>query len=179
VRGIFNKKRKHDNVMKTESRSEREFSTMVALLSAVAFGGMLAIAQALRVSQTGITFRPSLWTAIAFLIGFNALFVYLELTFRCREKTSPLFRRGGLLVLVIMSLGALLYPLRTAGVTTQVERFAGVGAAVCFIGTGLTLIRRFVRSAEREEEEQEAQEREAASHQQVSTPKPESDLDQH
>jgi hypothetical protein len=148
--------------MNRESKSEREFSTIIALLSAVSFGGMLAIGQALRTGQTGITFRLSFWTAIAFLAGFNALFVYLELIFLCREKTSPLFRRVGLLVLVLMTLGILLYPLRTLGVRRQAERFVGVGTALCFIGTGLTLVRRFVRVADREEQEQEAQEHAAA-----------------
>ena len=154
--------------MKTESKGERGFSTMIAFLSALAFGGMLAIAQALRVSQAEISFRLSFWTAIAFLAGFNALFVYLELIFLCREKTSRLFRRGGLLLLVVMTLGVLLYPLRTLGVTKQAERFVGVGAALCFIGAGFTLVRRFVRAAEREEQEQEAREHQAALHEPTS-----------
>ena len=141
---------------------------MIALLSALAFGGMLAIAQALRVSQAAVSFRFSFWTAIAFLAGFNALFVYLELIFLCREKTSRLFRRGGLLLLVIMTLGVLLYPLRTLGITKQAERFVGVGAALCFIAAGLTLVRRFVRAAEREEQEQEAREHQPAAHQPTS-----------
>lgn len=156
--------------MKTESKTEREFSTMIAFLSALSFGGMLAIAQAVRVGQTGFAFRFSFWTAIAFLAGFNALFVYLELIFLCREKTSLLFRRGGLLLLVLLTLGILLYPLRTLGVTKQAERLAGAGVALCFIGTGLTLVRRFVRAAEREEQEQEAQEQQAALHKNVPPP---------
>jgi hypothetical protein len=49
-----------------------------------------------------------------------------------------------------------------------IERFAGVGAALCFIGTGLALVRRFVHAAEREEQEQEAQEHQAALHASVS-----------
>jgi hypothetical protein len=155
----------------TESKTERAFSTMIALLSALSFALMLSIAQAVSVRETGITFKVSLWTAVAFLTGFNALFVYLELIFLCREKTSPLLRRGGLVVLVLMTLGILVYPLRTLGVTRLAERFVGSGVALCFIGTGFTLIRRFVRAAEREEEEQEAQEREAASHEPVSAAK--------
>jgi hypothetical protein len=155
----------------TESKTQRELSTLVALLCAFSFALMLANAQALRVGEAGISYKLSLWTAVAFLAGFNALFVYLELIFLYREKTSPLFRRGGLVVLILMTLGILLYPLRTLGVTRQAERFVGSGVALCFIGTGLTLVRRFVRAAEREEEEQEAQEHSAASHEPVRTAK--------
>src|SRR5262245_38106965 len=110
---------------KTESKSEREFSTMIAFLSSLCFALMLAIAQGLRMGETGVSFKWSLWTAVAFLAGFNALFVYLELITLCREKTSPLFRRGGLVVLVLMTLAILLYPLRTLGITKQVERLVG------------------------------------------------------
>jgi len=158
--------------MKRESNREREFSTMIAFLSALSFAVMLAIAQAVRMDQGGMSLRLSLWTAVAFLAGFNALFVYLELIFLCREKTSPLFRRGGLLVLTVMTLGILLYPLRTLGVTRQAQRFVGAGIALCFIGTGLTLVRRFVRAAEREEQEQEALEHQAALHAAGSATKP-------
>ena len=137
---------------------------MVAFLCAFAFGGMLGIAQAARLGQTGIAFRFSLWTAVAFLTGFNALFVYLELIFLCREKTSPLFRRAGLLVLLLLTASILLYPLRTLGVTRQAERLVGSGVALCFIGTGLALVRRFVHAAEREEQKQEAQEHQGTLH---------------
>jgi hypothetical protein len=148
---------------KTESKTEREFSTMIAFLSALSFALMLAIAQSLRITETGTSFRFSLWTAVAFLVGFNALFVYLELHFLCPKRVSPLIRRGGLVFLVLITAGILLYPLRTMGVTRGVEKFVGSGVAVCFIATGLTLARRFVRAAEREEQEQEAQEHQAAS----------------
>jgi hypothetical protein len=44
------------------------------------------------------------------------------------------------------------------GVPRLVDRFAGSAIALCFISTSLTLVRRFVRAAEREEQDQEAQE---------------------
>src|SRR5215470_11921913 len=56
---------------KEEPNREREFSTMVAFTSALSFGALLAIAQATRVSQTGVSFKLSLWTVVAFLAGFN------------------------------------------------------------------------------------------------------------
>jgi len=141
-----------------ESNKERGLSTMIAFCSALSFALMLAIAQAVRMGETGISFKLSFWTVVAFLAGFNGLFVYLELLFLCPKTISPILRRGGLLLLVLMTLGILLYPLRTMGVTRQAERYIGSGVALCFIVTGLTLVRRFVRAAEREEQEQEARE---------------------
>ncbi|PWU20013.1 MAG: hypothetical protein C5B50_05020 [Verrucomicrobia bacterium] len=150
--------------MEKEAKNERVLLTMIAFLSALAFGGMLATAQAVQISQTEIGFRFSVWTVVAFLVGFNALFVYLELIFICREKASLRVRRVGLLVLVLITLGALLYPLRIVGVSKQAQKYAGGATALCVIGTGLALVRRFVRAAEREELQQETQEHEAASH---------------
>jgi hypothetical protein len=152
---------------KTESKTERKLSTMIALMSALSVALTLTIVQAVRMGDAGISFKLSLWTAVAFLVGFSAFFVYLEFLFLCRERTPPLFRRGGLVVLSLLTLGILLYPLRTLGVARQAERFVGVGLALCFIGTGLTLVRRFVRAAEREEQEEETQERRAASQEPV------------
>jgi hypothetical protein len=152
------------NDQKAAPKAEREFSTMIALLSAFSFGLMLAIAQAMRMGKTGISFKLSLWTAVAFLTGFNALFVYLELLFLCRNKTSRLVRRGVLVVLVLMTVAILPYQLRTLGVTKVFDGFVGSAVALCFIGTGLLLVRWFVRAAELQEQAQEAKEHQAASH---------------
>ena len=144
--------------LKDESKREREFSTMVAFSSALSFGILLAIAQATRVGQNGVSFKFSLWTLVAFLAGFNGLFGYLRFIFICGQRTPRLLRGGGLLVLLIMAAGALIYPLRGLGVKRFAEQFAGLGVAVCFITIAMTMVWRSVRLAEREEERQEAEE---------------------
>src|SRR6266404_453225 len=48
--------------MSTESKNERDFSTVVSFVSALAFGAMLAILQALRFSRPQISFALSIWT---------------------------------------------------------------------------------------------------------------------
>jgi len=144
--------------MNTESKSKRDFSTIVTFASALGFGGVLALSQALRVSKPAIFFHYSIWTAIAFFVGFNSAFVYLRFLFSCGNSTPRLFRRGGLLVLLIMTAGALLYPFRSIQVDKLAQRFEGLGAALCFIAIGLVLIWRMVLTAEREEQRQEAKE---------------------
>jgi len=142
----------------TESKSERDFSTIVTFSSALGFGAILTLSQALRVSKLAITFHLSIWTAIAFLIGFNSAFAYLRFLFTCGDKTPRLFRRGGLMVLGVVTAGAILYPFRSIQVDKFAERFEGVGAALCFIAIGLVLIWRIVLTAELEEQRQEAEE---------------------
>ncbi len=144
--------------MHTESDNERDFSTIVTFSSALGFGEVLALSEALRVSEPAISFHLSIWTAIAFLVGFNSVFAYLRFLFTCGDKTPQFFRRGGLMVLGVMTAGAILYPFRSIQVDKFAERFEGVGAALCFIAIGLVLIWRIVLTAELEEQRQEAEE---------------------
>jgi len=120
---------------------------------------MLAILQALRVSKPEISFAFSIWTAIAFLVGFTSLFAYLRLVFTCGERTPRAFRYGGLVVLGLMTAVALIYPLRFRQLDQLAQRFAGVGAALCFIAAGFTMVYRIVLAAQLDEDRQEAEEK--------------------
>ena len=144
--------------MNIESTNQRDFSTIVAFASAFGLGAMLALSQALRINGSDAAFHLSIWTGIAFLMGFNAAFAYLRFVFTHGDKTPRRFRRGGLVVLVAMAAGALLYPLRSFPIDVLADRFAGLAAALCFIAAGLTLIWRIVLAAQKEEENQEAKE---------------------
>ena len=141
-----------------ESKNERDVSILVAVASAIGLGATLALSQALRIDKPKITFQLSIWTGIAFLSGFNLTFAYLRFLFTHGDRTPRLFRRSGLIMLIVMTAGALLYPLRFFPMDVLVDRFAGVGAALCFIASGLTLIWRVVLAAQIEEEEQETKE---------------------
>jgi len=145
-----------------ESKNEHDFSIIVTLAGALGIGAILALSQALRIHKSEATFQLSIWTAIAFLSGFNLTFAYLRLVFTHGDMTPQQFRRGGLAVLIVISVGALLYPLGFLPMDVLVDRFAGVGAALCFIAAGLTLIWRVVLTAQVEEDEQEAKEQHAA-----------------
>ncbi len=149
--------------MDTESKSERDLSTIVAFSSALAFGAMLAVLQALRVREPEISFAFSIWTAVAFLAGFASLFAYLRLVFTCGMGTPRAFRYGGLLVLSLMTSVAFIYPLQLRQLDHLAQRFAGVGAALCFIAAGLTMVYRVVLAAQLDEERQEAEEKSSLS----------------
>jgi pimeloyl-ACP methyl ester carboxylesterase len=143
--------------MNTESKNERDLSTIVAFSSAVAFGAMLAVLQAVHVSKQETSFDVSIWTAIAFLVGFTSLLAYLRLVFTCGQRTPCAFRYGGLVMLGLMTSVALLCPLHELGHLAQ--RFAGLGVALCFVAAGLTMVYRIVLAAERDEDRQEAEEK--------------------
>ncbi len=145
--------------MNTESKTERDFSTVVAFSSALAFGAMLAILHAWRLNKSEISFEFSIWTAIAFLVGSTSLFAYLRLVFTCGKRTPRAFRYGGLVVLALITSAALICPLRLGQLDQLAQRFAGVGAALCFIGAGLTMVYRVVLAAELDEDRQEAEEK--------------------
>jgi len=145
--------------MNTESKSEWDFSTVVAFSSALAFGAMLAILQAWRLSKSEISFHFSIWTAIAFLVGATSLFAYLRLVFTCGTRTPRAFRYGGFVVLALITSVALIRPLRLGQLDQLAQRFAGVGAALCFIAAGLTMVYRVVLAAELDEDRQEAEEK--------------------
>ena len=117
---------------------------------------MVAIAQALRFGQQDISLYLTLWTPIAFLVGFSSAFAYLRFVFTYGDRTPRLFRRSALGVLVSMAARALFYPFRSVPVHKLPERFVAVGVVLGFIAVGLVLIWRMMLAAEREEEKQDA-----------------------
>ena len=145
--------------MDTKSKNERDLPTVVAFSSALPFGAMLAVLQALRFTKSEISFDFSIWTAIAFLVGSTSLFAYLRLVFTCGQRTPRAFRYGGLVVLGLMTSVAFIYPFRLRQLDQLAQRFAGVGAALCFIAAGLTMVYRIVLAAELDEDRQEAEEK--------------------
>jgi hypothetical protein len=143
------------------SKNERDLSRIVALVGGLGLGAMLAFSQALRIEAATYSLHFSVVTVITFVFGFAAAFVYLSRIMAQPERTSRLFVRGGLIVMIFLVLAVFIYPLRfsTGKLTGRLEGWA---AAVGVMAAGLTLIRSVVRAAEREEMEQEAKERAAS-----------------
>ena len=144
-----------------ESEKEQDDSIIVAVAGALGLGAMLALSQALRINKSEASFQLSIWTGIAFLSGFDLTFAYLRFVFTHGNRAPRPFRRGGLAVLIVATAGALLYPIKLFPMDVLVDRFAGVGAALCFIAAGLTLIWNVVLAAQIEEDEQEARQQHA------------------
>lgn len=143
------------------SKDERDLSRIVALASGLGLGTMLALSQAVRIADGTFSLQFSVKTAIAFTVGFAVAFSYLSRILACLERTPRLYVRGGLILLIFLVLAAFIYPLRFP-IDKSAQRFVGVGAALCFIAGGLTLICSIVRAADREEAEQEAKEHNAS-----------------
>lgn len=143
------------------SKDERDLSKIVASASGLGLGAMLAFSQALRIRDGTFSVQFSVATVIAFALGFTVAFVYLSRILRCLKQTSRLFVRGGFGVIILLGIAAFIYPFRF-GIDALVERLGGLAVALCFIASGLTLVRLIVHGAEREEAEQEAKERAAS-----------------
>lgn len=140
------------------SKDERDLSRIVALAGGLGLGAMLALSEALRIKEATFSLQFSVKTLIAFALGFAVAFAYLSRILAHPERTSRLFIRGGLIIIILLVLAAFIYPLRFS-LDKLIERLEGVAVALCFIAYGLILIRSVVRGAEREEAEQEAKER--------------------
>jgi hypothetical protein len=144
--------------MGTDNKSERELSTIVAFSGGLGFGAMLSVSEALHIGEREISFSLSIWTAIAFLIGFTPTFAYVRCVFGSGKQIPPIIRRGGPVVLVVMAVGAFAYPFRSQAIDKMGVRLAAMGVALCVVAAGLALIWRIVHAADREEEAQEANE---------------------
>jgi uncharacterized BrkB/YihY/UPF0761 family membrane protein len=144
--------------MDSESKVERDLSTVVAFSSAVAFGAMLGVLQALRVNKPEISFHFSIWTAMAFLVGATTVCLFATSVHLRNENTSRLSlrwpRRTG-----PHDCSSAHLPFAVPPVDQLVQRFAGVGTALCFIAAGFTMVYRVVLAAQLDEDRQEAEEK--------------------
>ncbi|HEX5397903.1 MAG TPA: hypothetical protein VFY06_02515 [Verrucomicrobiae bacterium] len=140
------------------SKSERDLSRIVALVGGLGLGATLAFSEALRIEDETFSLHFSVPTVATFVLGFAAAYVYLSRILAHVERTSRLFARGGLMVILFLILAAFIYPLRFS-TDKLIGRVEGISVALCAMAVGLTLIRSVVRAAEREEAEQEAKER--------------------
>lgn len=140
-------------------KDEQDLYMIVSLASGCGLGAMLALSEALRIKDAGLSLQFSVRTVIVFTVGFVAAHAYLNRILRSPKGTSRLFFRIGLTVLFVLVGIAFGYPLRLLAIRTVIGNLVGVLTALCFIVAGLVLIRCFVRSAELEESVQEAKER--------------------
>jgi hypothetical protein len=138
--------------MNTRSKSERDLSMMGALLGASAFGAVLAASDALRVQQADVRFKLSIWTAIAFFVGFDCLFAYLRLVSIYKSTTPRVFHYTIGVVLMIVASTALLYPWWSGHIRRLTQDFTRAAVVLCFVGAGLILVYLLVPAAKRQEE---------------------------
>jgi len=140
--------------MNTKTDTKHDPSIAVGLFSAGMFGTVLAALQGLRIHKMDVSFEFSLWTVIAFLIGFDCLFAYWRFISAGRDRTPRRMLCGGLVVLILIVLVALFRAWWPGRIEKAVQELAGLEVALCFVGAGLAMVYRIVFAMEREDESQ-------------------------
>jgi hypothetical protein len=146
--------------MNRDSDHQRRLYPVVTYSTALAFGCMIASLEALRPSGTGFSFEVSFKTLIAFVLGGAIALPFWRLILNgsnwSRRKITLV--GGGLVaVLILLGVGAFLYPLRFVPKSQLPEIRTGLVTAVCALsGVGCLLwgVKRFVDSDEKQEETQ-------------------------
>ena len=123
-----------------ETTLSRGLYKIVLGSTALALGGMAAALEALRPSATGFGFRISVWTFVAFAVGWAAGLLYWKL-----EARSRLAGRIGNAFLLLAGLGGFLYPLRFVPSDKKADIGIGLGLAVCALSMGAFLLWRMKR----------------------------------
>ena len=151
--------------MNNDSKNQQRLYPIFTFSTALAFGCMLATLEALRPAPAGFSFELSYKTLIAFLAGGAIAFPLWHLILNgthLGKRNLTLVTGGMVVLLLVLGVGAFLYPLRFVPRDKWPEIRTGLVTAVCALsGVACLLwgVKRFVDSDEREE-------REAADHRQ-------------
>src|ERR1700755_3143258 len=100
--------------MQTDPENQQKLYRVVTYSTALAFGAMIASLEALRPSSTGFSFEVSFKTLIAFLLGGAIAFPFWKLIFNrsnLSQRKLSFVWIGFLTVLLMLGIGAFLYPL--------------------------------------------------------------------
>jgi hypothetical protein len=144
--------------MNQDSTNQRRLYPVVTYSSALAFGTMIASLEALRMGAAGITFQLTYRTFIAFVLGGAIVVPFWRLIFHgsslSRRKLTLLWI-AVVAVLVLLGIGAFLYPLRYVPREKLQEITTGLVTAVCALsGVAFLLwgVKRFVDSDQKQED---------------------------
>jgi hypothetical protein len=113
----------------------------------LALGCMAAALQALRRGPSGFTFRLSAGTFVAFGVGLAAGCLYWKLTSR-----SLVASRLAGTILLLIGVGAFLYPLRFVRTDKMSEIAIGLATATCALSTVALLLLKLKRFFDKDEE---------------------------
>lgn len=144
-----------------DTPTQKRLYPIFTLSTALAFGSMLATLEALRPDGDGFTFQVTYKTAIAFLAGGAIAFpvwrIILNGTRLGQRQMS--FATGTMVVLLlVVGVGAFLYPLRFVPRSKWPEIRTGLITAACALSCVACLlwgVKRFMDTDEKTEEESE------------------------
>lgn len=147
--------------MNDDSQTQRRLYPIFTFSTALAFGCMLASLESLRPDSAGFHFEPSYKTLIAFVAGAAIAFPLWRLILngtRLGQRNLSLATGLMVVVLLVLGVGAFLYPLRYVPRDKWPEIRTGLITAACALsGVACLLwgVKRFVDSDEKSEEEKE------------------------
>ena len=135
--------------MPTNENNDQLLSGIIVYGFSLAFGLLIASLEALRPTLTGFTIQFSGSTVVALLAGAAAMVPFFYAIVYSRRKY---LRRGALAFVVVIGLGAFLYPMRVVPVEKLHAVFIGLAVAIgalSVMATLLFLLHRFFEKEER------------------------------
>jgi hypothetical protein len=120
--------------MNQDSPNQRRLYPVFTISTALAFGCMLATLETLRPDSAGFSFEFSYKTVIAFLAGAAIAFPVWRLILngtRLGQRQLSLATGGMVVLLLVVGVGAFLYPLRFVPRDKWPEIRTGLVTAVC------------------------------------------------
>jgi hypothetical protein len=147
--------------MNDDSQTQRRLYPIFTFSTALAFGCMLATLEALRPDSDGFHFVTSYKTLIAFVAGGAIAFPLWRIILngtRLGQRNLSLATGFMVVVLLVLGVGAFLYPLRFVPREKWPEIRTGLITAVCALSGVATLlwgVKRFMDSDEKAERDKE------------------------
>ncbi len=141
--------------MNEDSQTQRRLYPIFTLATALAFGCMLATLEALRPDADGFRFEASYKTLIAFIAGAAIAFPVWRLILngtRLGQRNLNLATGAMVVLLLVLGVGAFLYPLRFVPRDKWPEIRTGLITAVCALSGVATMlwgVKRFMDSDEK------------------------------
>ncbi len=136
--------------MQRETKNERDVMRIMIWGTAIAFGFLAASLQALRPNTSGFTFQVSVLTLLAFTVGVGIVIVFWKIILNrsggARQKSRRIMAE---LVLLLVGMGAFLYPLRFVPTEKLPDMLTGLITAVCalsLLGCLLVMMGKFLES---------------------------------
>jgi hypothetical protein len=135
--------------MANQVQDERLLNRIIVYGFSAAFGLVVASLQALRPTPTGFAIEFSWWTLVAFLAGTVLMLPCFSIIVYSERKG---LRRGALVVVTLVGLGAFFYPTRVVPHEKMRAIFTGLAVAVIALtvmGSLLLLLHRFFEREEK------------------------------
>ncbi len=139
--------------MQSETKNERDVMRIMIWGTAIAFGFLAAVLQALRPNPAGFTFQVSALTFLAFAVGVGIVFGFWKIILNRsggpRQKSLRFWAEA---LMLCFGMGAFLYPLRFVPSEKLPEMLTGLVIAIfalSLVGCLLVMMGKFLEADDR------------------------------